>query len=187
MDDYNNNSKCGNRITVSAYSAPFPYEHEEKQQKDDFDFTRITRALFYLDVKVKKLCEEAIIPTKANKFAAGWDVYAKQDTLIYPDAVSKVETGIAVEIPVGYELQVRPRSGLSNKGVFIANAPGTIDCDYRGEVCVLMYSMNVTYGIKKGDRIAQLVLAPVLQCSFNEVDNLSTTDRGSGGFGSTGK
>jgi dUTP pyrophosphatase len=99
-----------------------------------------------------------------------------------------VPTGLALEIPVGFEGQVRPRSGLARKaGVTILNAPGTIDADYRGEIVVLLVNLgDEPYTINSGDRIAQLVIAPVTRGDFEEATELSTTDRGDGGFGHTG-
>ena len=151
----------------------------------------------------KKLAEDARIPKYAHPGDAGMDVYALEDTELSPGTCKLVRTGIAAEIPDGYELQVRARSGLALKGVTVWNAPGTIDSKYRGEIGVpLMYldlgSLAVvddllglraelrTYQIKKGDRIAQLVLAPVSVAEPYEVQELNSTERGTGGFGSTG-
>jgi dUTP pyrophosphatase len=99
-----------------------------------------------------------------------------------------IHTGLAMELPVGFEGQVRPRSGLASKhGVTIVNAPGTIDSDYRGEIIVLLVNLGQTvYVIKPGDRVAQLVVAPVCQAHIEEVEDLSITARGQGGFGHTG-
>lgn len=99
-----------------------------------------------------------------------------------------VSTGLFLEVPEGYECQVRPRSGLAAKhGVTVLNAPGTLDSDYRGELKILLYNAGrVSFPFGVGDRIAQLVFAPVEQAAFYEVENLSETDRGGGGFGSTG-
>jgi dUTP pyrophosphatase len=97
-------------------------------------------------------------------------------------------TGFAVEVPQGYELQVRSRSGLAKQGLFVTNSPGTIDSDYRGEICVLLSNLdpNRSYTVNRGDRIAQLVLCEVPRLSIQEVEELSSTERGEGGFGSTG-
>lgn len=99
-----------------------------------------------------------------------------------------VKTGISIELPEGYEAQVRPRSGLALKqGVTVLNTPGTIDADYRGEIGVILINhSNVTFTYEKGDRIAQMVIAPVVQAKFEAVEDLSDTDRGAGGFGHTG-
>ena len=108
------------------------------------------------------------------------------DAVIAPKETAIIPLGFAVEIPNGYEMQIRPRSGLATKGkqgIF-----GTIDSDYRGEVCAIIYnSSDDEFVVKKGDRIAQCLIAPVIIASFNAVDKLSETERGNGGFGSTGK
>lgn len=142
-----------------------------------------------IQVKVKKLTQTAKIPTKGSSGAAGWDVYADKFELKDAETcnVLKVRTGIAVELPEGYELQVRPRSGLSSKGVMAVF--GTVDSDYRGEVCVLLHISKIHEEIKinQGDRIAQFVIQTVPQVEFVEVTELSDTQRGNNGFGSTGK
>ena len=149
----------------------------------------------------KKLDPRAILPRYAHVGDAGMDVFALDDVSLPLNAATMVHTGIAAEIPEGYEIQVRPRSGLATKGVTVWNAPGTVDSKYRGEICViLMFISNQlvvsndnddphvnTYQIQSGDRIAQLVLAPVTEAEPYEVQELSTTDRGTGGFGSTGR
>lgn len=140
-------------------------------------------------VKVKRLHPDAVIPKYATPGAAGFDLVAVEDVFIVPRETKLVPTGIAVEIPWGYEMQIRPRSGFSLKTPLrIANAPGTIDSDFRGEVKIIVTntSENKGFYIKKGDRIAQGVIAPVMRAVFEEVDELSETDRGLGGFGSTG-
>lgn len=112
-----------------------------------------------------------------------------EKAIIPPGGRLSVGTGIRLEIPAGYECQVRPRSGLALKhGVTVLNAPGTIDADYRGEVRVILVNLGENpFEIEKGDRIAQMVLAPVSRIDWKVKDSLSRTDRGSGGFGSTGK
>lgn len=144
----------------------------------------------------KKLHPDATIPEKAHSGDAGMDIRAIEDVDLKPYEPTLVKTGLAVDIPDWYELQVRPRSGLALKGVTVWNAPGTLDCGYKGEIgVVLVWSApeNYTrgdhvrcYHIKKGDRIAQLVLAPVVECVTCEVADVGTSDRGEGGFGSTG-
>ncbi len=123
--------------------------------------------------------------------AAGLDVTAAVTTplVIAPGAALPVPTGLAFELPPGFEVQVRPRSGLAARhGVTLLNAPGTIDADYRGEVTVLLVNLGPTpYTVQRGDRIAQLVVAPVLACTVVEVSALSDTARGGGGFGHTGR
>jgi dUTP pyrophosphatase len=142
-----------------------------------------------MKLKIKKLNEEAQIPKYATPGAAGFDLSAIETIGIGPGETKLVKTGLAVAVPIGYELQVRPRSGTSLKtGLRVANAPGTVDSDYRGEVCVIMNNTgNEHYYIAKGDRIAQGVICPVFQVEFEETDTLDDTARGAGGFGSTGR
>lgn len=188
-----------------------------------------------VNVKIKKLHPDAVIPKYARELDAGFDLVAVEDTLIAPGESAMIRTGLAMALPPGYELQVRPRSGVSAKTKLrISNAPGTIDAGYRGEICVLIdnttpieyeldtdydhdcelyeyslgqacesYVLTVdgteipeklgwmkrpkgTYLIRKGDRIAQGVLAAVPIAQFEVVDVLDETERGSGGFGSSG-
>lgn len=128
------------------------------------------------------------LPAYATDGAAGMDVLAAEDVLLQPGARHAVATGLAVAIPPGFEIQVRPRSGLALKhGLTVANAPGTIDSDYRGEVKVILVNLgSAPFEVRRGDRIAQLVLAPVIRASWLKVDELDETSRGEGGFGSTG-
>lgn len=153
-------------------------------------------------VNFKRLHADAVIPKYQTEGAAGFDFHAVEDVEIYPGETALVKTGLAFEIPAGFEIQVRPRSGNSLKTrIRIANSPGTIDSDYRGEVGIIVDnltkgSMPVLRGlekagvveIKKGDRIAQGVLVPVFTAFFVEKEEeLNETQRGSGGFGSTNK
>lgn len=150
-----------------------------------------------VNVIVKKLShydESFALPSYETTGAAGADVRANlgagEKLLIKPGQRVLIPTGLVVEIPAGYEIQVRPRSGLSFKtGLMVVNSPGTIDSDYRGEVKIIMGNLGLTDEvINHGDRVAQLVLAPVIQASFIETnDSLSETARGTGGFGSTGR
>ncbi len=128
------------------------------------------------------------LPARATAGAAGADLVAAEEATIAPGSVHAVATGIALAIPEGYEGQVRPRSGLALKhGVTVLNAPGTIDADYRGEVKVILINHgSVPFRIARGDRIAQLVVAPVTATRFERVEALTDTARGTGGFGSTG-
>jgi dUTP pyrophosphatase len=128
------------------------------------------------------------LPAYATPGAAGMDVVAAEDVTLAPGARHAVATGFAVAIPPGYEIQVRPRSGLALKhGISVPNTPGTIDCDYRGELKVILINhANEAFAIARGDRVAQLVLAPVTQAVWDEVAELDETARGAGGFGSTG-
>lgn len=128
------------------------------------------------------------LPAYATDGAAGMDAVAAEDVDLPPGGRHAVSTGFAMAIPEGYEVQVRPRSGLALKhGITCLNTPGTIDSDYRGEVKVILANLgSETFAVRKGDRIAQLVPAPVLRATLNEVDSLDETARGAGGFGSTG-
>ena len=141
-------------------------------------------------LRVKRLPhgEGLPLPSYASDGAAGMDVIAAEDVSIAPGARHAVATGLALAIPGGYEIQVRPRSGLALKhGITVPNTPGTIDSDYRGELKVILINHGTeAFAIRRGDRIAQLVLAPVVQATFEEVDELDETSRGAGGFGSTG-
>jgi dUTP pyrophosphatase len=128
------------------------------------------------------------LPAYTTPGAAGMDVLAAEDVTLAPGARHAISTGFAVAIPEGYEIQVRPRSGLALKhGVSVPNTPGTIDSDYRGELKVILINHGAeSFAIARGDRIAQLVLAPVTQAAWEEVAELDDTARGTGGFGSTG-
>lgn len=129
------------------------------------------------------------LPAYATPGAAGMDVVAAEDFDLLPGQRHAVATGFKVAIPEGYEIQVRPRSGLAFKyGVTVPNTPGTIDSDYRGELKVLMINHGPDpFPVRRGERIAQLVPAAVTQAGFDEVAELAATDRGAGGFGSTGR
>ena len=151
-----------------------------------------------MKVRVKKLHEDAVVPQYQTPGASGFDLHALEDVIIQAGETVLVKTGLAMDVGPGYELQVRPRSGLSLKSPLrVANSPGTVDSDYRGEICVVMWNAGYpnnpiannlgAYKIAKGDRIAQGVVCPVVhRADFEVVDYLSDTDRGTGGFGSTG-
>jgi dUTP pyrophosphatase len=132
------------------------------------------------------------LPTQQSSGAAGADLFAaltlSEELVIAPGARALVPCGFAMALPEGYEAQVRPRSGLAAKhGVTVLNAPGTIDADYRGEVKVILINHGeAPFAVRRGDRIAQLVVAPVTAFAFSEVAELDETERGAGGFGSTG-
>ncbi len=128
------------------------------------------------------------LPVYATAGAAGMDVVAAEDVTIAPGMRHAVATGLAMAIPEGFEIQVRPRSGLALKhGITVPNTPGTIDSDYRGELKVILINHGTEdFAIRRGDRVAQLVLAPVTRASWVQVDTLDETARGAGGFGSTG-
>ena len=141
-------------------------------------------------VQVKRLehGEGLELPLYATDGAAGMDVLSAEDVTLAPGMRHAVATGLALAIPPGYEIQVRPRSGLALKhGVSVPNTPGTIDSDYRGELKVILINHGAEpFTLTRGDRIAQLVLAPVTLAAWEEVAELDETVRGSGGFGSTG-
>ena len=148
-------------------------------------------------VKFKRLDERATAPAYHSEHAAGMDLHAclprglitTPTVLISHNQIVKIPLGFAVEIPPGYEGQVRPRSGLASKhGLTLPNTPGTVDSDYRGEMFVALINLShEPYEIQHADRIAQMVIAPVTRAALVEVDELSSTDRGGGGFGSTGR
>jgi dUTP pyrophosphatase len=166
-----------------------------------------------VNVKIKRLHPDAVIPQYAHEFDAGFDLVAAEDVIIEPGETKLVRTGLAISLPPNYELQVRPRSGISLRTKLrVANAPGTVDAGYRGEIGVIVDNIAqssaygichyervdgtlderryegyaATYLIRKGDRIAQAVIKPVEQAHFVEVDELDETERGVGGFGSSG-
>lgn len=141
-------------------------------------------------LRVKILREAAVLPRYASTKAAGLDLSAalEEPLVVEPLERVAVPTGIAIELPAEHEGQVRPRSGLARRhGITVLNAPGTIDEDYRGEIEVLLVNLGrEPYTIQPGDRIAQLVIAPVRRVDVEPAETLSTTERGDGGFGSTG-
>jgi dUTP pyrophosphatase len=131
------------------------------------------------------------LPARATRGAAGFDLHAavEADLVLAPRQRALVPTGFAIAVPEGYEAQVRPRSGLAlEHGIVLPNAPGTIDSDYRGEVKVIVCNTGEqAFTIRRGDRIAQLVIAPVVQAEWEEAASLEPTERGAGGFGSSGR
>ncbi len=144
-----------------------------------------------MKVRIKKLTDRAIIPTYGSTGSAGGDLYSaeEKDVLVEPSQTVLIGTGLAVEIPDGYVGLVYARSGLATKsGLAPANKVGVIDSDYRGEVKVALHNHSTeTRVVAKGERIAQMVIAPYLKVEYEEVEDLSDTARGEGGFGSTGK
>ena len=144
-----------------------------------------------VDLCVKKLTDTAQIPTKGNPSDAGWDLYADEDVTIAPKETKLISTGIAMAIPEGNVGLIWDRSSMGVKGVH--RHAGVIDCGYRGEIKVCLHNAGValgsdsSYEIKRGDRIAQLLIQHIPDFSISEVETLSTTPRGDGGFGSTGK
>lgn len=143
------------------------------------------------NVNIKKLNDNAIIPSYGTEYAAGADLYACMDeaVTIGPGETYFVKTGIAMEIPEGYAGLVYARSGLAcKKGLAPANKVGVIDSDYRGEIMVALHNhSNVPVSVESGERIAQLVITPYITAVFNQVEELENTERGDGGFGSTGR
>lgn len=143
-------------------------------------------------VRVTRLAHAAglPLPAYASQDAAGADVCAalEADLVLRPGARAAVPTGLCVEIPQGYEMQVRPRSGLALRdGIGLLNSPGTIDADYRGEIKVILVNHgNQDVMVRRGDRIAQLVVAPVVSAVFEDAETLTPSERGEAGFGSTG-
>ena len=142
------------------------------------------------DVRIKKLKENAVVPTYGSEFAAGADLYAavEESVTIAPSETKLIPTGIAMEIPVGYAGFIYARSGLaSKKGLAPANKVGVVDADYRGEVMVALHNHGKTEQTHEaGERIAQMVIAPFITANFIVSDSLEDTVRGAGGFGSTG-
>ena len=143
-----------------------------------------------IDVKITCCRPGARLPCYMTAAAAGMDLYVKldNDLILAPGERVMVPIGIAIALPAGYEAQIRPRSGLAAKhGVTLVNTPGTIDADYRGEISVILINHGeFDFVIKDGERVAQMIIGPVLRCQWDLVDNLDETDRGSGGFGHTG-
>lgn len=143
-------------------------------------------------VNIKCTAEEgAVLPVYKTEGAAGADIcaYLKESIVLKKGESAMIPTGLRFEIPLGYEVQVRPRSGLAAKnGITVLNTPGTIDSDYRGEVKVILINLGKEdFTINNGDRIAQIIASPVIQADFTLTQTLSETERGEGGFGSTGK
>ena len=141
-------------------------------------------------VNIKKLNENAKIPTYGSEYAAGADLYActDDDAVILPGETKLIGTGLAIEVPLGYGAFIYARSGLASKrGLAPANKVGVVDADYRGEIMVALHNhSSEAQTVLCGERIAQMVIAPFLTAEFCEVESLSDTQRGSGGFGSTG-
>lgn len=145
-----------------------------------------------MQIQIKKLKSNAVIPTCGSQYSAGYDLYAALDTesvVIPAHETVKIGTGLAIALPEGYFGAIFARSGLAAKqGLRPANCVGVADCDYRGEYIVALHNdTDLPKAVQNGDRIAQLVVLPCLALDFEEVDELSDTERGAGGFGSTGK
>ena len=143
-----------------------------------------------IKIQIKRLSTTASIPKYETPGSSGMDVAAhvENNVIIFPGEKALVPTGISIAIPIGYEVQIRPRSGLAvKKNITVLNTPGTIDADYRGEIKVILINLNdKVFTVEKGLRIAQMVVCPVIQAQLEEVSELDNTHRGKGGFGSTG-
>ena len=141
-----------------------------------------------LQINVKKLSENATIPTQGTSFAAGYDLYAAEDAVVVCGTRKLIKTNISMEINPGYYGRIAPRSGLAYKNGIDVLA-GVIDSDYRGDIGVILYNTdkNIDFSVKKGDRIAQIIFEACYTVTLNNVDNLDNTLRQAGGFGSTGK
>jgi len=142
-----------------------------------------------LFVNFKKQSPDVQTPSYGRDGDSGMDAraYLEEDVTIEPGFIKVIPTGLSFEMPIGVELQARSRSGLSTKGIVVANSPGTIDSSFRGNVGIILWNNGQTaFTVKNGDRIAQLVFAPVLRANLTEKDSLSETDRGDKGFGSSG-
>ena len=146
--------------------------------------------MHHIHVKYKKLRETAVVPSYQSELAAGMDLYSANENIITIEVgeIAMIPLGFAMALPDNYEAQVRPRSGIASKfGVTLPNAPGTIDADYRGECCVpLINHGSEPFTVEPNMRIAQMIIAPVVQAKFEIVEELDETVRGAGGFGSTG-
>lgn len=141
-----------------------------------------------MKIKIKKLSEKAIVPHYVHEGDAGMDVYSVVDEIIKKGQRKLIPTGLAFEIPLGYEIQVRPKSGLALKsGITVLNTPGTLDAGYRGELGVILFNTDEKdYEVKIGEKIAQIVLNKIETAEIEIVEALEDSSRGSGGFGSTG-
>ena len=141
-----------------------------------------------MTLSFKRINPDAVLPSYAHPGDAGMDLRSVDDAVIPAGGRALVHTGLVVNLPPGYEAQVRPRSGLALKsGVTVLNTPGTIDAGYRGEIGVILANFcEEPFSVHKGDRIAQMVIAPVTFAEIVETDSIDETDRGAGGFGSTG-
>lgn len=142
-----------------------------------------------MTLKFKRIHPDAVLPAYAHPSDAGMDIRSVADMTVPARGRALVPTGLVVLLPPLYEAQVRPRSGLALKhGITVLNTPGTIDSGYRGEIGVILFnSSDVDFQVKKGDRVAQVVISPVTQPVIEEAQEIDETDRGAGGFGSTGK
>jgi len=143
-----------------------------------------------IEILIKKISKDVSLPKYETVGSSGMDISAniKSNIKIMPGKISVIPTGLALSIPKGYEVQIRPRSGLAAKNnISVLNTPGTIDSDYRGEIKVILINLGENvFTVENGNRIAQMVVCPITQAKLKEVDDLNNTKRGAGGFGSTG-
>ena len=143
-----------------------------------------------IEILIKRLSKEVSLPKYETLGSSGMDIAANinTDIIIDPGKTAIIPTGLALSIPRGFEIQIRPRSGLAAKQkISVLNTPGTIDADYRGEIKVILINLgDNSYTVERGTRIAQMVVCPIVQAQLKEVNDLSETERGEGGFGSTG-
>ena len=143
-----------------------------------------------IKILIKRLSKEVSLPKYETLGSSGMDIAANinTDIIIHPGKTAIIPTGLALSIPRGFEIQIRPRSGLAAKQkISVLNTPGTIDADYRGEIKVILINLgDNSYTVERGTRIAQMVVCPIVQAQLKEVDDLNETKRGKGGFGSTG-
>jgi len=139
-------------------------------------------------LKIKMKTTGAPVPFYASEGAAGFDIRSIENTIVYSGDKAIISTGLFLEIPKGYEMQIRPRSGLAaSDNITVLNSPGTVDADFRGEIKIILINHgDKPFKVVSGNRIAQGIISPVLQAMFELVEELSDTERGSGGFGSTG-
>lgn len=141
-----------------------------------------------MNIKLLRVSPNAKLPTKGTKGSAYYDLYAAEDVYLLSGGIWLVTTGWNIEVPEGWFLDIRPRSGLATKGITINNSPGDVDADYRGELKIILINLSgAAYVIHTGDRIAQCALMPIVESVFTEVSKLSETARGEGGYGSTGR
>ncbi|MFN8577536.1 MAG: dUTP diphosphatase [Candidatus Sericytochromatia bacterium] len=141
-----------------------------------------------MKLKVKRISEDAILPKYIHSTDSGMDVFSIEDITIKPSETSLVKTGLKIELPPNTEAQIRPKSGIALKNsVTVLNTPGTIDEGYTGEICIILINHGKEdYKINKGEKIAQMVIQPVIRVEVEEVEDINTSSRGEGGFGSTG-
>jgi dUTP diphosphatase len=149
----------------------------------------MTKEDIIIRISQEESCQDISLPEYMTPGSSGMDIYAavKEDTTITSGQITLIPTGLRISIPEGYEAQIRPRSGLAlKKKIGLLNSPGTIDADYRGEVGIIMFNFGPDdFVVKRGDRIAQMVICPVIKCRWEKVVNLDDTTRGPGGFGHT--